>query len=57
MGGIGLARPIAGLARYGDGYVMVASDGRLFDFSHIPFHGSLAARPPRAPIVSIATTS
>ncbi len=43
------------MVRYGDGYLMVASDGGVFDFSDQPFLGSLGSNPPAAPIVSIAS--
>src|SRR5581483_475281 len=39
---------------YGDGYLMVASDGGIFAFSSLPFQGSLGANPPPNPIVGPA---
>jgi hypothetical protein len=57
MAGTHLNRPIIGMVRYGNGYLMVASDGGIFDFSNQPFAGSLAAHPPASPIVSVATTT
>ena len=38
----------------GDGYLMVASDGGIFDFSSKPFVGSLGSHPPAHPIVGVA---
>jgi hypothetical protein len=43
-----------GKVAYGDGYIMVASDGGIFDFSSKPFLGSLGANPPANPIVGVA---
>jgi hypothetical protein len=54
MGSVRLNRPVTGMVRYGDGYLMVASDGGIFDFSDRPFAGSLGARPPDRPVVSVA---
>ena len=39
---------------YGDGYVLVATDGGAFVFSNLPFTGSLGANPPPTPITDIA---
>jgi hypothetical protein len=50
-----LNKPIAGMVRYGDGYLMVGSDGGIFDFSNKPFLGSLAGKSLPAPIVSVAS--
>jgi hypothetical protein len=49
-----LNKPVRGMVRYGDGYVMVGEDGGIFAFSDRPFSGSLGARPPASPIVSVA---
>jgi hypothetical protein len=54
MGGTRLNRPITGMVRYSNGYLMVAEDGGIFDFSDLPFSGSLGDRPPDRPIVSVA---
>jgi len=54
MGGTRLAKPVTGMVRYGDGYLMVGEDGGIFDFSSLPFAGSLGANPPSRPIVSVA---
>jgi hypothetical protein len=54
MGARSLNRPVVGMVAYGNGYLMVASDGGIFDFSDFPFAGSLGANPPAAPIVSAA---
>jgi hypothetical protein len=49
-----LNKPVVGMVRYADGYLMVGADGGIFDFSTSPFLGSLGANPPPAPIVSVA---
>jgi hypothetical protein len=54
MGGKPLARPVTGMVRYGDGYLMVAEDGGIFNFSSLGFAGSLAATPPSRPIMAVA---
>jgi hypothetical protein len=54
MGGKPLARPVTGMVRYGDGYLMVGEDGGIFSFSDLPFAGSLGAKPPAQPIVAVA---
>ena len=55
MGGTRLNKPVVGMVRYGNGYLMVGSDGGIFDFSDKPFLGSLAGTPLPAPIVSVAS--
>lgn len=55
MGGQRLNQPVIGMVPYGDGYVLVARDGGVFNFSSKPFHGSLGDRPPASPVVGIAT--
>ena len=47
-------RPVTGMVRYADGYLMVGEDGGIFDFSSSPFLGSLGGSPPARPIVSVA---
>ena len=54
MGGKPLNRPVIGMVAYGNGYLMVASDGGIFTFSDKPFAGSLGANPPSNPIVGVA---
>jgi hypothetical protein len=54
MGSVALNQPVDGLVAYGNGYLMVASDGGVFDFSNRAFLGSLANRALPAPIVGIA---
>lgn len=54
MGGRRLNRPVVGMVPYGDGYLMVASDGGIFNFSRSPFHGSLGSSPPPRPVVAVA---
>jgi hypothetical protein len=43
--------------RFGTGYVMVASDGGIFDFSDEPFFGSLGGVYPPWPLVGVAAVS
>ena len=52
-GALRLNAPIAGMVRYADGYLMVASDGGIFDYSREAFLGSLGDHPPSAPIVGV----
>ena len=52
MGSQRLNRPV-GMVGYGDGYLMVASDGGIFDFSDKAFVGSLGSSPPANPIVAV----
>jgi hypothetical protein len=33
---------------------MVATDGGIFAFGDVPFHGSLGATPPPRPVVAVA---
>jgi hypothetical protein len=54
LGNVKLNRPVTGMVRFGDGYVMVGEDGGVFNFSDRPFSGSLAGRPPAARIVAVA---
>jgi hypothetical protein len=48
---------MTGMVPYGNGYLMVAEDGGVFNFSNLPFSGSLGSNPPTNPIVSIAALS
>jgi hypothetical protein len=43
------------MVRFGNGYLMVAADGGIFNFSNKPFFGSLGANPPPVPIVSVTS--
>jgi hypothetical protein len=45
---------VTGMVRFGSGYLMVAEDGGIFNFSDKPFFGSLGGNPPARPIVSVA---
>jgi hypothetical protein len=54
MGGQQLNKPVTGMVRFGDGYLMVGEDGGVFNFSTRKFHGSLGDHPPAAPIVAVA---
>jgi hypothetical protein len=46
---------VIGVVAYGDGYLMVAIDGGVFNFSTHPFLGSLGGDPPDEPIIAIAS--
>ena len=48
--------PVVTMAPYDGAYVMVASDGGIFNFSHGPFFGSAANFALAQPIVSVAAT-
>ena len=52
--GQSLNRPITGMVAFGDGYLVVAEDGGIFDFSDRPFLGSLGDLPPLRPVTSVA---
>ncbi len=54
MGGKPLNRPVTGMVPFGNGYLMVAEDGGIFNFSNLPFLGSLGDKPPIEPVVSVA---
>jgi hypothetical protein len=54
MGSSRLNRPVTGMVRFGDGYLMVGEDGGIFNFSSKPFHGSLGSNPPPWPVVAVA---
>jgi beta-propeller uncharacterized protein DUF5122 len=54
MGNVRLNKPVTGMVPYGNGYLMVGEDGGIFNFSDRAFLGSLGARPPARPIVSVA---
>jgi 3-phytase len=54
MGGRPLNAPVTGMVPYGDGYLMVGSDGGAFTFSSRPFAGSLGSTPPSRPVVAVA---
>ena len=53
MGGAKLNKPVNGLVAFGNGYLMVASDGGIFDFSNKPFVGSLGGVAIPAPIIGV----
>jgi hypothetical protein len=48
---------MTGMVRYGNGYLMVAADGGIFNFSNAPFLGSLGSRTLPAPVVAIGAFS
>jgi hypothetical protein len=45
MGGTHLDRPVTTVVPYADGYLMVAADGGVFNFSRGQFFGSLSGTP------------
>jgi hypothetical protein len=57
MGSVSLNRPVTGMVPFGDGYLMVAEDGGLFNFSLLPFLGSLASSALSSPVVAVASLS
>jgi hypothetical protein len=57
MGGMPLNKPVNGLVAFGNGYMMVASDGGAFNFSNRSFLGSLGGKTLPAPMVGIAAFS
>ncbi|MEO1064917.1 MAG: glycoside hydrolase family 9 protein [Actinomycetota bacterium] len=54
MGGRPLNRPVIGAAAFADAYLLVATDGGIFNFSEAPFFGSLGASPPDTPVLAVA---
>ena len=54
MGDKHLNQPVDGLVAFGNGYLMGAADGGVFNFSDRAFVGSLADNPPSAPIIGLA---
>ncbi|MGH9035302.1 MAG: TolB family protein, partial [Acidimicrobiia bacterium] len=46
LGSIKLNRPVTGMVPFGNGYLMVGEDGGIFNFSNLPFLGSLGDKPP-----------
>ena len=54
MGNVHLNRPVDGLVAFGNGYLLGAADGGVFNFSDRSFVGSLADDPPPAPIIGLA---
>jgi hypothetical protein len=54
MGDRKLNRPVTGMVRYADGYLMVGEDGGIFNFSSQAFLGSMGDKPPARPVVSVA---
>ncbi len=57
MGGTHLAPAVRGVAAYGNGYLMVAADGGVFNFSDTAFVETLGDTPPGVPIIGIAVTA
>ncbi len=55
MGNVHLNQPVVGMVRYGTGYMLIARDGGIFDFSKQLFFGSLGGAPPARPITSGAS--
>ena len=54
MGGVTLNGPVSGMAAHGNGYLLVAEDGGIFNFSDQRFEGSLGASAPAHPVISVA---
>jgi hypothetical protein len=54
MGSTRLNRPVTGMVPFGNGYLMVAEDGGIFNFSNRAFAGSLGGQRLSAPIVAVA---
>jgi hypothetical protein len=54
LGNTPLNQPITGMVRYGDGYLMVDTNGASYNFSSLPFSGSPSEQPPNAPVVAVA---
>jgi hypothetical protein len=54
MGAVRLNRPVTGMVRFGNGYLMVGDYGGILSFSDQPFLGSLGATTPTVPVVAIA---
>ncbi|HEV7886020.1 MAG TPA: IPT/TIG domain-containing protein [Acidimicrobiales bacterium] len=55
MGGKPLNKPMIGMVAYGNAYLMVASDGGIFNFAtDKPFAGSLGDNPPPDPVSNVA---
>ncbi len=54
LAGVELNRPVVALVAYGNGYVMLGSDGGAFSFSDLAFLGSLGGDPPESDVVAIA---
>jgi hypothetical protein len=54
MGDRKLNKPVTGMVRFGNGYLMVGEDGGIFNFSNLPFLGSLGDHPPVEAVVSVA---
>ncbi|HEC09476.1 MAG TPA: hypothetical protein ENI86_07905 [Acidimicrobiales bacterium] len=52
--GVSLVAPVNGMVAYGNGYLMVASDGGIFNFSDRDFLGSLGGQNLPAPIIGVA---
>ncbi|MEO1064362.1 MAG: hypothetical protein AAFZ07_23325 [Actinomycetota bacterium] len=48
-----LNAPVVGAVPFGRGYLMVASDGGVFNFSDQEFLGSLGDNPPPNPVTAI----
>ncbi|MEM9713398.1 MAG: hypothetical protein AAGA17_14370, partial [Actinomycetota bacterium] len=54
MGGQLLNAPVVGAIAFGDGYLLVAADGGLFNFSDQEFLGSLGGDPPAVAVTAVA---
>ncbi len=56
MGDKQLNKPMKGMVAYGDGYLMVGTDGGIFNFSNRAFRGSLGGNPPASQVQSVAVS-
>jgi subtilisin family serine protease len=55
LGGTPLNKPVTGMVAFGDGYLMVGEDGGIFNFSNLPFSGSLGGVALPSPVVAVAS--
>ena len=54
MGGRPLNGPVTGMVRFGNGYLMVGTDGGIFNFSDKEFFGSLGGQKLKTTITAVA---
>ena len=55
MGGTHLNQPVDGLVAFGNGYLLGAADGGIFNFSNQAFVGSLGGKKIPSPITAVAS--
>ena len=51
--GTSLNQPIIAIEAYGDGYLLLGTDGGVFNFSDRDFAGSLGSNPPSSPVIAV----